>query len=124
MLPLSNYPVSAVSSLTIDGVSIPAAANAQGSGYLFAPTKLVLVGGYRFWRGAAERCRKLHGWLCHYAKRNRAGDDRTDCDALQGARPHRASQQVHWWRNDHVLAKDFSDAIETTLSNYRKVILL
>ncbi len=52
---LPNYPIVSVSSLTIDGRSIPAAASSQGSGYLFNSFKLTLCGGqYAFCRGQSN----------------------------------------------------------------------
>ncbi len=56
-LPLKNFPIVAVSSLTIDGTSVPAApdpspANPSPNGYRFSDTMLSLVGGlYQFCRG-------------------------------------------------------------------------
>lgn len=61
-LPLANFPVTAVSSVTVDGFSIPAASpptpSAPQLGFTFTPTMLELVGGgwpfgpfYRFTRG-------------------------------------------------------------------------
>ena len=123
VLPLSNYPVSAVSSLTIEGFRFRRSQRARFRVSIH-PDKAGSRWRLSILARAAERCRKLHGWLCHYAKRNRAGDDRTNLDALQGARPHRASQQVDCGETITFSQKDFSDAIETTLSNYRKVILL
>jgi len=46
----SDYPVSSVSSVSIDGQAIPAAASITGAGYRFDDTRLVL-NGYRFNRG-------------------------------------------------------------------------
>ena len=124
MLPLSNYPVSAVSSLTIEGFSIPAAANAQGSGIYSPRQSWFLVGGYRFWRG-------LQNALCYTAgyattpNEIGAGDDRTNLDALQrSATASGKSAKSIGGETITFSQKDFSDAIETTLSNYRKVILL
>lgn len=45
-----NYPVTAVASVTIDGVSIPLRTDPSGVGYVFSKTALSLV-GYRFCRG-------------------------------------------------------------------------
>ena len=46
-LMLPNYPITAVSSLTIDGVSIPAASSPLVSGYTFNSARITL-NGYRF----------------------------------------------------------------------------
>jgi hypothetical protein len=55
-LPFENFPVSAVSSLTIDGTVIPASPaptslNPAVPGYRFSETMLSLIGCYRFTRG-------------------------------------------------------------------------
>lgn len=47
---LPNYPITAVASVTVDGVSIPAAPDAINAGYVFSDTQ-VLLRGYRFCRG-------------------------------------------------------------------------
>lgn len=47
---LSNYPVTAVASVTVDGVSIPAATGQTDSGFLF-DEHLVYLRGYVFCRG-------------------------------------------------------------------------
>lgn len=46
-IPLKNYPVTAVSAVTVDGVSIPAATNVLASGFLFDQYTLMLR-HYRF----------------------------------------------------------------------------
>lgn len=62
-MPLANFPVTAVASVTVDGISIPAApipgpTTPAPSGYVFSATMLELVGGgypfgsYRFTRGS------------------------------------------------------------------------
>lgn len=59
-MPLRNFPVTAISSLSVDGVTIPPAANSAGSGYLFDDKMIYLVGssfgqnspnGFTFSRG-------------------------------------------------------------------------
>jgi hypothetical protein len=45
-----GYPITAVSSVTIDGVSVPAATSATASGYV-AGTGLIYLRGYTFSRG-------------------------------------------------------------------------
>lgn len=47
---LPNTPITAVSSLSVDGVAIPPAANATGSGFVFSQTT-VMLRGYDFCRG-------------------------------------------------------------------------
>ena len=50
-LAFAAYPVTAVVSLTIDGVTVPAQVAPGGPGYVFSPTVLTLI-GYAFTRGA------------------------------------------------------------------------
>jgi hypothetical protein len=49
-LMLGNYPITAVASVSVDGVNISPAANSQGSGYLFDQYSAYLT-GYSFTRG-------------------------------------------------------------------------
>lgn len=50
---LPEYPVTAVSSVQVDGQPIPAAGSFQDNGYRFDDTQIVLT-GFRFSRGAAN----------------------------------------------------------------------
>ncbi len=47
---MKNYPITAITSLTIDGTNIPAAADSRHAGYLFDADMIYLV-GFRFNRG-------------------------------------------------------------------------
>lgn len=47
---LPNFPITAVAAVSVDGVNVPAAANALQSGFVFSETQ-VLLRGYRFNRG-------------------------------------------------------------------------
>lgn len=47
---LPDFPITAVSSLSIDGVSVPASASATQAGFVFSETQ-VLLRAYRFCRG-------------------------------------------------------------------------
>lgn len=49
-LSMPNHPITAVASLSIDGVAIPAASNATANGYVFSPT-LIALRGYVFTQG-------------------------------------------------------------------------
>lgn len=49
-LQFKNYPVTAVSSVTVNGVSIPASPDGIRAGYVFDDTRLILI-GYCFGRG-------------------------------------------------------------------------
>lgn len=123
-LMFKNYPVTAISSLTIDGQAIPASVNGS-PGYVFDETSVMLVGGvYRFNRGfqnvsishtagfattpneIEQACIELVAM--RYKERDRIGQ----VSKSVGGETVTFSQ------------KDFSDSIETTLTNYKKVISL
>jgi hypothetical protein len=120
----ANYPVSAVSSLTIDGVTIPAAGNAQGSGYLFSANKLVLVGGYQFTRGLQN---VVVSYTAGFATTPNEIEQATiELISLRYKERDRIGQISKAIGGETVTfsQKDLSDAIQTTLTNYKKVILL
>lgn len=50
IMSVADYPMTAVSQVSIDGQSIPAVVNAGDAGYVYTPTAVKLV-GYRFSRG-------------------------------------------------------------------------
>lgn len=47
---LPNYPITAVASVSVDGVSLPAATTPTGAGFVFSDTQ-VFLRGHRFCRG-------------------------------------------------------------------------
>ena len=49
-----QWPVTAVSSVTVDGVAIPASPGAPTPGYVFSDKFLTLLGGYQFSRGRSN----------------------------------------------------------------------
>jgi uncharacterized phiE125 gp8 family phage protein len=51
-LAFAHGPVTAVTSVTVDGIAIPVASAPQTPGYVFSPGVLYLIGGYCFRRGA------------------------------------------------------------------------
>lgn len=54
LLILERWPVNAVSSLTVDGTAVPAAATYADSGYMLVPPSAVRVSGYTFTCGAGN----------------------------------------------------------------------
>jgi len=129
LLAFANIPVTAVLSLSIDGIAIPPAptpedigATGFGAGYTFTPTELALR-GYVFTRrpqntavtytagyttvppDIAQACIELVAQ--HYRERTRIGEV---SKALGGSETVTFSQ------------KDMSDSVKTLLSQYRAVM--
>jgi hypothetical protein len=120
-LQFACFPVTAVLSLTIDGLPIPAASSIGAAGYTFSSTQLSVC-GYRFTQGAqnvvvsytagysatppdiAQACIELVA--LRYRERTRIGEISR---SLGGAEAVAYSQ------------KDLSDAIKTLLQRYRLV---
>jgi Phage gp6-like head-tail connector protein len=119
------HPITAVLSVTVNGVAIPQATNAQMSGWLVNdPGTMIYLRGYQFSRGRGnvtfsytsgfavvpkeieQACIELVG--LRYRERDRIGV------VSKGL----AGESISFSQ------KDFSDAIETTLTNYKKVVLL
>jgi len=123
ILMFSNYPVTAVSSLTIDDVAIPLATNTTMAGYRFSNQQIFLQ-GYGFSRGMgnvtmaytagyaavpqelAQACIELVS--LRYRERDRIGHVSKSL----------AGETVVFSQ------KDMSDDIRTILNNYKKVISL
>lgn len=121
VLPLANYPVTAVSSVAVDNVAIPAASDPTQTGYVFSD-KALYLNGYCFSRGfqnvavtytagfatipldIEQACIDLVG--LKYKERNHIGQT----SKTLGQETINYSQM------------DISDAVKATLSQYRKVI--
>ncbi|MEN6630534.1 MAG: head-tail connector protein [Sulfuricella sp.] len=122
-LPFTNYPVTAVASVTIDGQSIPLASGSQAPGYMFSATMLYL-NGYSFARGRQnvniaytagfaatppeieQACLEL--MAVRYKERDRIGQ----VSKSIGGETITFSQ------------KDFPDPVRTILNNYKKDVPL
>jgi hypothetical protein len=119
----SNYPVTAVSSVQIDGQAVPLSTSVSMDGYVFNGTTLSLRGGtYRFSRDIQnvvvaytagfgtvpneieQSCLELVG--LRYKEKDRIG---LVSKGLAG-------------ETTNYTQKDMSDAIQSTLTNYKKVI--
>jgi hypothetical protein len=122
-LSFRNFPATAVSFVSIDGMPIPAAPNdgGYGAGYVFTPTVLALI-GYRFTRrrqnviirytagytvippDIAQACIEL---VClRYRERTRIGE---------------VSKQLGGGETVSYSQKDMSDDVRTLLMQYRAV---
>jgi len=119
------YPIVAVTSVTIDGLSIPACTGQTDFGYVVNdPRTMIFLRGYRYNRGRAnvglsytagfttipneieQACIELVG--LRFRDRDRIGV------TSKGM----AGESISFSQ------KDFSDAIQTTLTNYKKVVML
>lgn len=123
VLMFANYPVSAVSSVMVDGRSIPAAADVTTVGYRFTDKRLTL-NGYTFSRGLGNvQISYTAGYAAvppeieqacievvslRYKERDRIGFQSKSL----------AGETVTFY------IKDFTDSARTVLNNYRKVVPL
>jgi hypothetical protein len=118
---LANGPVTAVSSVLIDGVSIPASTSPATLGYIFTPTALVLR-GYTFTTND-----------CNIQVSYTAGFAQTPPDLAQACLELAA---LRWKERDHIghvsknfgsetvtfLVKDMPDSVRTILNQYKAVV--
>ncbi|GLR26515.1 phage head-tail connector protein [Limnobacter litoralis] len=121
---LRNYPITAISSLSVNGRTIPAAAGYSDPGYRFRNYEVVL-NGYRFDRGLmnveiaytagfetvpsdlAGACIK---WVASsYRERERLGQ---------------ASKQLNGAETVSYIVKDMPDSVKTVLKQYMRVVPL
>ena len=122
-LALANYPVSAISQVTVDGIGIPAAATALDTGYRF-DERFVYLRGYVFTRGwlnvgltytagfttipadLEQACIALVG--LRYRERDRIGHQSKSI----------GGETVAFW------TRDMPADVQTVLNAYRKVVPL
>jgi len=119
----ANYPVSAVSAVTIDGVAIPAAASFNDTGYRF-DSQIIVLNGYSFSKG------NLNVTLSYTAGYSTIPYDLAQaCNELVGLRyreMERIGQVSKIIQGENVtFSKDAMPAdVLLTLNQYRKVILV
>lgn len=116
-----NWPVTAVSSVSVDGVSIPASITATGDGYVFDETKLMLR-GYIFCRGFSNI---TISYTAGYA--TAPYDLAQVCIQLVSLRYKERDRIGHVSKTlaQETVAfsqKDFSDDMRTIMNQYRRVI--
>lgn len=118
-----NYPVLSVTSVIIDQQIIPASVNG-GAGYVFDSTSIMLIGGYQFTRGFQN---VSVTYVAGYATTPNEIEQATiELVAMRYKERDRIGQVSKSIGGETVTfsQKDFSDSIETTLTNYKKVITL
>ena len=117
-----NYPVSTVSSVKVDWLSVPASPGNGMPGYVFDGTTLTLLGGYRFSRAKSN---VQVDYTAGFATTPKEVEQA--CIELVGLR-YREMDRIGMVSKTLAgetitfTQKDFSDSIETTLTNYKKVI--
>lgn len=116
-----NYPVTAVTSLTIDGQTIPPAPNSASVGYVFND-HLLMLRGYAFSRGFSN---VVVTYTAGYA--STPADVDQACVELVGLKYRERDRigQVSKSLAGEVVAfsqKDMSDNVKTALKQYRRVI--
>jgi hypothetical protein len=123
-LMFSNYPVTAVTSLSVDGISIPLAANSQQPGYLWNATSIRTINGYSFTRGVQN---VTVAYTAGYAATpNEIEQAAIELVSLRYKDKDRIGQTSKSIGGESVTftQQDFSDAITATLAQYKKVITL
>lgn len=123
ILPFRDYPVTAVSSLVIDGDAIPAAPNTVIRGYRFTDTRLVLQ-GYSFTRGAAN---VVINYTAGYATvPPEIAQAAIELVAYKYRERDRIGHQSKSLAGETVtfIVKDMPDGVKAVLNNYKKVISL
>lgn len=117
-----DYPVASISSLVIDQQTIPASVNG-GVGYVFNDTSIMLI-GYRFTRGVQNvQISYTAGFAVTPNEIEQAAIELVSMRYKERDRIGQVSKSI----GGETVAfsqKDFSDSIETTLTNYKKVISL
>lgn len=122
-LSLANYPATAVSLVSVDGISIPPSAGVNSPGYLFSPTQIILR-GYSFTRGIQN---VTLAYTAGFATTpNEIEQSAIELVSLRYKERDRIGLVSKGLAGETISysQKDFSDAIETTLTNYKKVVLL
>lgn len=119
----ADYPVTAVASVAVDGVAVPAAASATESGYRFDSTRLYLQ-GYAFTRGKGN---VAFSYTAGYATTPPELEQACiELVALRYKERDRIGHQSKSLASETVtfMIRDFPDDVRTILNNYRKVIPL
>lgn len=123
VMPFRDFPVTAVSSLTIDGNTIPAAADMVSLGYRFTDTRLILQ-GYVFTRGAANvQINYTAGYASIPSEIEQACIELVSMRYRERDRIGHASKSLAG-ETVQFIVKDMPDSVRTILNNYKKVISL
>ncbi len=120
-LSFSNFPVTAVSSVAVDGVAIPAAADATKAGYIFSSTMLFL-NGWSFTRGYQNvAIAYTAGYVAVPADIEQVCIDLVSLKYRERDRIGISSKTLGGETVNYVKS-DLSDEVKNTLRQYQKVI--
>ncbi len=117
---LANYPITAVASLSVDGLAIPAASSVLGPGYRFT-NNIVSLNGYKFGPGDANiLITYTAGFASVPADLARAATEMVgykykEKDRIGVSSKTLASEVVSF------TVKDMPDTVKTTLKQYKMV---
>jgi uncharacterized phiE125 gp8 family phage protein len=118
-----DFPVTAVSSVVIDGNSIPLAPDTVSLGYRFTETSLILQ-GYVFTRGAANvQISYTAGYASIPTEIEQACIELVSLRYRERDRIGHASKSLAG-ETVQFIVKDMPDSVRTILQNYKKVISL
>lgn len=123
-LMLRNYPVVAMSSVVVDGQSVPFSTDGIRPGYIFNDTSVMLVGnGYRFNRGYSNvLISYTAGFSSIPTEIEQAAIELISLRYKEKDRIGIISKGLAGETISYT-QKDFTDSIENALKNYKKVIL-
>lgn len=119
----ADYPVTAVSSVVVNGITIPAAAAQGETGYTFDAGRIVLT-GYVFTRGVGN---VQLAYTAGYAQTPPEIEQACiELVALRYKERDRIGHQSKSLAGETVtfMVRDFSESVRTILNNYKKVIPL
>ena len=123
-LMFSNYPVTAVASVKVDGITVPQSTTVLVPGWVSSGTSLAMRGGWAFSSGLQNvEISYTAGFAIvpneiEQAAIELVGLRYKDKDRIGVTSKTLAGETISYSQ------KDFSDSVETTLKNYKKVISL
>ena len=121
IMALHHYPVTAVTSLVVDNVIIPAAADSFSPGYSF-DGRFLYLNGYLFRKG---RTNVVVGYVAGYASVPPELEQAAiELIAMRYRERDRVGHQSKSLGGETVsfIVKDFPDSVRTILTNYKQVV--
>ena len=119
---LSNYPVSAVSGVVIDGITIPASTGPTSPGWTFDQYSVKLIGGYRFSSGNANvAISYTSGYATMPVEIEQACIELVSLRYSERLRPGVTSRSLGG-ENISYSSSGISDSVSELLQQYKKVV--